>query len=52
MQGELAQAPSVGTQGKELVIEPVHRLGPLGSSLEVLLGDDLKRVLLRVDSPP
>jgi hypothetical protein len=42
VQGELARSPSVGIRGKDHVIEPVRRLGPLGSSLEVLLGDDLE----------
>ena len=52
MHGELARALSVGARVKEPVIELVHELDPLGSSLEVILEDGLKRVLLRVDSPP
>ena len=46
MQGELARVPRVGTRGKEPVFEPVHGLGPSGSSLEVILEDGLKMVLL------
>jgi hypothetical protein len=52
VQGEPARVPSVGARGKEPIIEPVHRLDPSGSSLEVIPEDDLERVLLRVDSPP
>ena len=51
MQGEPAWVPSVGAQGKEPVIELVHRLDPLGSFLEVILEDGLERVLMRVNTP-
>ena len=52
MQGEPARVPSVGAQGKEPIIKPVCALGPSGSSLEVIPEDNLKRVLLWVESPP
>ena len=51
MQDDPARAPSLGTRGKEHVIEPVREPGPSKSSLEVIPKDGLVRVLLRVDSP-
>ena len=52
MQAEPARVHSVGARGKELVIEPIHGLDPSRSSLGILLGDGLERLLLWVDSPP
>jgi hypothetical protein len=52
VQGDPAQVSSLGTRGKEHVIELAHVLDPSGSSLGVLLGDDLEQRLMWVDSPP
>ena len=46
MQDEPARVPSVGTQWKASVIEPVRGFDPSGSSLEVIPEDGLDRVLL------
>ena len=42
----------MGARGKEPIIELARGLDPSGSSLKVIMEDDLERVLLQVDSPP
>ena len=50
-QGEPARVPSVGARGKEPITKAVHGPGPSEPSLEVIPKDDLKWVLLWIDSP-
>lgn len=52
MHDDPAQAPSLGTRGKEPVIELTCVLDPSGSSSGDLPRDDLEWRLTQVDLPP
>ena len=52
VQGKPSWVSSLGTRGEEPIVEPIHNLDPLRTSLWILLEDGLERVLLWVDSPP